>query len=116
MGASAAAAAAAVVLGSAVMTIVQNEAPRIDADLRPSLRSQVDSAALSRDETCTSTETSMDLRADDALLSSGAEAGAVTLASSRDPALAAFGRAALDESGTPSRQLFDAVRVYCYSN
>ena len=118
VGALAAVAATAVILGSAGVTVVQSEAPRIDADARPSLHSQVEPAALNRDDTCTGTETSMDLRVDDtapALLSSDTEAGAVTLASSGDPVLAAFGRAALGESGTPSGQLFDAVRSYCSS-
>ncbi|MDE3721365.1 M48 family metalloprotease [Nocardiopsis sp. N85] len=119
VGALAAVAAATMILGSAVVTVVQNEAPRIDADVRPSLLSQVEPAALSRDDTCTGAETSMDLRVHGtapALLFNDAEAGAVTLASSGDPVLAAFGRAALGESGTPSGQLFDAVRSYCSSN
>ncbi|MCP3013877.1 M48 family metalloprotease [Nocardiopsis dassonvillei] len=113
------AAAATVVLGSVVGTVAQREAPRIDIGARPFLLSQVEPDALSRDDTCTDTETSMNLRVDDsesALLSSDAEAGAVTLASSSDQVLAAFGRAALGESGFPSRHLFDAVRSYCQWN
>ncbi|MFI6577643.1 M48 family metalloprotease [Nocardiopsis sp. NPDC050513] len=116
VGVWAAAAAAVVVAGSIVVSHVQDDAPRVEAEARPSLRARVEPAALGREETCAETSTAVDLRVDDSpsgLITDGVEAGVVALASSRDPVLAAFGRAALDESGTPSARLFGAARSYC---
>jgi hypothetical protein len=111
-----AAAAAAITLGSVTAAVLRAEAPGIGAELRPQLSSQVEPAALSRDGTCAQTATAVDLRpGGDLLLSSGAQAGVVALASSSDPVLASFGRAALTGSGTSNGQLFDAVRSYCAS-
>ena len=52
----------------------------------------------------------------DLLLSSGAQDGVVALASSSDPVLVSFGRAALTGSGTSHGRLFEAVRSYCASS
>jgi hypothetical protein len=59
-------------------------------------------------QACAQASESRNLTADDtdpALISHGVEAGAVTLASSRDPVLAAFGRAVLGEPGVPHPRL-----------
>ncbi|WAE75592.1 hypothetical protein OUQ99_11135 [Streptomonospora nanhaiensis] len=119
IGVLAAVVATVTVLGSAVVESLPNEITPIAAERKPPLLAQVESSTVGREQACEQGLESQNLTADDtdpALISHDVEAGAVILASSRDPVLAAFGRVVLDEPGVPHTRVFAALNSYCYRN
>ncbi|CAM4176009.1 hypothetical protein [Nocardiopsis rhodophaea] len=88
----------------------------VNAERLAELRSQVEPAAVSRQEACAFAAASQDVAydPDDAMLfSDNMDAGIVAVASSSDPVHTAFGRAMFDGAEINEERFFRAVRRYC---